>query len=69
MRAHLVLTTILIAFVWLPIDVLASSHSNWSPWPTWSASVLHDFGVSARDFDVYDHRIEELLEEDADQDD
>ena len=60
----LVMVTVLIGFVWLPVDVLASSRTNWSPWPTWSAGILHDFGIPARDFDVYDNRIElhELLE-------
>ncbi|WP_298867104.1 M56 family metallopeptidase [uncultured Gimesia sp.] len=54
----LVMLAALIGFLWLPIDVLASSRTNWSPWPTWSASVLHDFDIPARDFEVFDHRIE-----------
>ncbi|QDV48392.1 M56 family metallopeptidase [Gimesia fumaroli] len=60
----LVMLATLIGFLWLPIDVLASSRTNWSPWPTWSASILHDFDIPARDFEVFDHRIElhELLE-------
>lgn len=45
-----------VLFVWLPVNVLASPSSHWSPWPTWSADVLNDFGVKARDFEVYDHR-------------
>ncbi|QDT91490.1 M56 family metallopeptidase [Gimesia algae] len=60
----LVMLATLIGFLWLPIDVLASSRTNWSPWPTWSAGVLHDFDIPARDFEVFDPRIElhELLE-------
>ena len=52
--------------LWLPVDVFASPRSNWSPWPRWSATVLREFGISARDFEVYDDRIElhELLEPD-----
>ena len=50
--------------LWLPVDVVASPRSNWSPWPRWSANVLREFGITARDFEVYDDRIElhELLE-------
>jgi beta-lactamase regulating signal transducer with metallopeptidase domain len=49
----LILTAAVTAFIWLPADVLASPRSRWSPWPAWSSAVLHDFGVTARDFDVY----------------
>ncbi len=58
----LVILAISIAFVWLPVDVLASPQSRWSPWPTWSAGVLHDFGLTAPDFDTYNHHAEEILE-------
>jgi len=53
-----VMLAALIGFLWLPMDVLASSRTNWSPWPTWSASVLHDFDIPVRDFEVFDNRIE-----------
>ena len=45
-----------VLLVWLPVNVLASPESHWSPWPAWSAGVLNDFGVKARDYEVYDHR-------------
>lgn len=50
--------------LWLPVDVAASSRSTWSPWPRWSANVLREFGITVRDFEVYDDRIElhEMLE-------
>lgn len=50
--------------LWIPVNVTASPRANWSPWPRWSASVLHEFGFVARDFEVYDERTEllELLE-------
>lgn len=52
-------------FVWAPIDFTAPSASRWSPWPTWSANVLHTIGIHARDYDVNDYRFHthELLEE------
>lgn len=43
---------------WLPLDALAAPGSTWSPWPTWSAGVLHDLGWPARDFEHYDGRRE-----------
>jgi len=51
-------------FVWIPVDVMASTRSHWSPWPKWSAHVLHDFGIQARDFEIYDRRVDlhELIE-------
>lgn len=60
----LVLAAVLIGCVWLPVDLLASPRATWSPWPTWTAGALHDFGFSVNDFDVYSSRIElhELLE-------
>ena len=45
-----------VSVLWIPVNVLASPDSNWSPWPAWTAGVLNDFGVKARDFEVYDHR-------------
>jgi beta-lactamase regulating signal transducer with metallopeptidase domain len=62
----LMLVAVLAHQVWLPVNALASSRSHWTPWPTWSASVLHDFGISVRDFERFDERCElhELLEAD-----
>lgn len=55
-----------VLLVWLPVNVLASPESHCSPWPTWSARVLNDFGIKARDFEVYDHRyaLHELYDDD-----
>jgi beta-lactamase regulating signal transducer with metallopeptidase domain len=57
---------VLALFLRLPVDVLASPRSAWSPWPTWSASLLHDFDIPVRDFELYDSRsrIQELAEDD-----
>lgn len=69
--ASLCVAALTISFAWLPVDVLASPRANWSPWPTWTAGVLKDFGVSARDYDVYDDRVKlhELLENEPDDED
>ncbi len=60
--AGLFVLTVLVSFVRMPVNISASSKSPWSPWPTWSAQVLHDFGVQARDFETYDHGFQEVHE-------
>jgi beta-lactamase regulating signal transducer with metallopeptidase domain len=42
--------------LWIPVAGPASRRSLWSPWPTWSATVLHTVGVPARDYEVDGHR-------------
>ncbi len=61
----LVIATIIITFLWIPVDVLASSRTKWSPCPSWTASVLHDFGFPTRDFEIYDRRYESLGHQNA----
>lgn len=65
----LIVLTILIQQIWLPTNAMASSRSDWSPWPTWTAKALHhSFDISVRDFEQFDERsqIHELLEDDSD---
>jgi hypothetical protein len=47
---------VLVGAVWCPANVLSSPRANWSPWPRWTAVVLHDLGISVRDHEVYDRR-------------
>lgn len=51
-------TSLLAAACWLPINGLASPRAVWSPWPSWSAEALHGLGLPARDYEVYDQRLE-----------
>ena len=52
-----VLAVILIAQLWLPTNMLASTRSRYSPWPTWTAKVLHNtLDVRVRDFESFDDR-------------
>jgi len=44
--------------LWLPVNALSSPRSNWSACPAWTAEVLHDFGINARDYEVYDGRLQ-----------
>ncbi len=57
---------LLVSQVWLPVNALASTRSHWSPWPTWSAEALHDFGFNVRDFEMFDenHGLHDFLYED-----
>jgi len=43
----------------LPINMEASSRSAWSPWPTWTSNALQVIGISARDYEIDNHRFEE----------
>ncbi len=42
--------------VWAPCDVLASTRTIWSPWPSWSAGVLRSIEIPARDFEPFERR-------------
>lgn len=48
----------LVTSLWLPVNALSSPRSNWSACPRWTADILHDFGFSARDYEVYDGRLQ-----------
>ncbi len=63
--AVLLLCAVLIQQVWLPTNAMASQRSDWSPWPTWTASALHEVGVQVRDFELFEDRVQmhELLYE------
>ncbi|WP_437201545.1 M56 family metallopeptidase [Planctomicrobium sp. SH664] len=55
---YLALATCAVAawLIWIPVDGLASTRSHWSPWPRWSAGVLHVLEIPARDFEPYEVR-------------
>lgn len=48
--------SLFVVFLWLPFDPAASERSVLSPWPTVSASILKEFGVTVRDYEVDAHR-------------
>ena len=54
-----------VSAVWVPANVLSSPRANWTPWPTWTAGVLHDVGIAVRDHELYDRRtrVHEILED------
>ncbi|MAT16401.1 MAG: hypothetical protein CMJ46_14155 [Planctomyces sp.] len=54
----LMFSTVLFSTLWIPLNVLASPRSNWSPWPIWSAGILHNLGLPVRDFEVFSQRTE-----------
>lgn len=63
--AQLIGAALLLAALWVPANVLSSPRASWTPWPTWTAGVLHDFGISVRDHEVYDRRtrVNEIMED------
>lgn len=46
----LIFASIVCSQLWLPTNPLTTATERWSPWPTWSATTLHAFDVSVRDF-------------------
>ena len=55
-QAMLALALLVSVAAWAPCDVLASGRMLWSPWPTWSAGVLHSFEIPARDYEPFESR-------------
>lgn len=55
--------------LWVPANALASPQTMWSPWPAWTADVLHDFDVHARDFELTSHSVDLYEIGDDDNDD
>jgi beta-lactamase regulating signal transducer with metallopeptidase domain len=60
LRLPVVTATLVAAIVasllWLPTDPLTSARSVSSPWPTWSAAVLHALDLPVADFPAFDAR-------------
>ena len=61
------LTALVVSQMWLPTNPVASRHTVYSPWPNWTATAAHAFGVKLRDFETFDSelQIDELLEIEA----
>lgn len=59
------LTALAASLLWAPIDPFTSSRSLLSPWPTWSAAMLHALDLPVRDFQTFHQRdrAHEVLEE------
>lgn len=51
----------LTALIWVPVSDTATGRSLVSPWPRISASVLREFGISVRDYEVDNHRLLEHI--------
>jgi bla regulator protein BlaR1 len=47
--------------IWVPINDSATGRTIVSPWPQISASVLREFGVAVRDYEVDNHRLMEHI--------
>lgn len=49
------------ALIWVPVNESATGRTIVSPWPQISASVLREFGVAVRDYEVDNHRLMEHI--------
>jgi len=52
------ISALLCSQIWLPTNPLASDRSAWTPWPAWSAEVLHTMNVSVRDYQRFERRVQ-----------
>lgn len=57
----LVSIMLLTALIWIPINDSATGRTMVSPWPQISASVLREFGIPVRDYEVDNHRLLEHI--------
>ena len=49
------------ALIWVPVNDSATGRTIVSPWPQVSASVLREFGIAVRDYEVDNHRLMEHI--------
>jgi bla regulator protein blaR1 len=61
------ISAMLASQLWAPTNPLASPREHYSPWPSWTASILHSVGIAVRDFERFDpnRQMHELMENDA----
>ncbi len=54
----------LATLVFPPVNLLSSSRSAWSPWPSWTAAALKEAGVVVRDYECFDggRQLHDLLD-------
>ncbi len=55
-RVLVVLAALTCSQFWLPLNPLAAPNDAWSAWPSWSAAVLHELGVTAPDYENFNPR-------------
>lgn len=52
-------TAIISLVLWIPFNAESTGRTLFSPWPHLSASVLNEFGITVRDYELDSHRIQE----------
>ena len=55
----IVACTMLTICMRLPLDQNTSREEMWSPWPEWSARVLHAAGIDVRDYEPHRYRLDQ----------
>ena len=55
----LALTSVLAAAIWIPLNSQATGRTLFSPWPASTATLLHEVGISVRDYELDSHRVSE----------
>lgn len=60
----LVLTGLMATAIWIPLNPQATGRTLFSPWPASTATLLHEVGISVRDYELDSHRVTERFHAD-----
>ncbi len=55
----LALTALVAAAIWIPLNPQATGRTLFSPWPSSTATLLHEVGIRVRDYELDSHRVTE----------
>lgn len=55
--ALLTVTAVSVSLIWIPLNADATGRTIFSPWPEATATMLHELGISVRDYEVDSHRL------------
>jgi bla regulator protein BlaR1 len=60
----LAMSGVLATLIWIPLNSHASRRALLSPWPAPTATLLHEAGITVRDYELDSHRISEQFRDD-----
>ena len=58
-KLWLVMVSMLVTAIWIPLNARATGRTFFSPWPSSTATLLQEIGISVRDYELDSHRVSE----------
>ena len=55
----LVMVSMFVTAIWIPLNARATGRTFFSPWPSSTATLLQEIGISVRDYELDSHRVSE----------